>query len=142
RRARDPVHRRGVPPQRHVNGATTPPRVAGYALAKLLERVREDEVLQEQSDRIAAYAKERGWELVNVYTDSPGRGSVGHGKRIGLAELEDDLDDLEKVVVVSLDRLRPNVEVMVELVERFAEHGVDLVSLDEKFDTGEATGES
>ena len=61
---------------------TAAPRVAGYAVAKLLERVREDEVLREQSERIAAYAGERGWDLTSVYTDAPS-GSVGTGARAG-----------------------------------------------------------
>jgi FkbM family methyltransferase len=110
-------------------------------LAKLLERAREDEVLREQSERIAAHAEQHGWELSTVYRDGPGD-TVGPGRRAGLDALIEDLKGLDKVVVVSLDRLLPGVEAAVDLLEKFSSAGVDLVSLDERFDAGEPTGDS
>ncbi len=43
---------------------------------------------------------------------------------------------------MSLDRLLPGVEAAVEMVERFGAREVDLVSIDEKFDTGEPSGDA
>jgi len=117
------------------------PLVAGYAVAKLLEGSREDEVLREQAERIGAYAAERGWNLERVYEDGPGRGGGG-GARPGMSALLDEVQGFDKVIVVSLDRLLPGAEAAVELLRQFRAGGADLVSLDEDFDTGEPSGRS
>jgi FkbM family methyltransferase len=117
----------------------TPPRVAGYALAKLLEGDREQEILREQSERITAYAGERGWDLRRVYVDGPIL-AAGRDRRQGLRALLEDLEGLEKVIVVTLDRLLPGAEAAFELLQKFRASGVDVVSLDEELDTGEPSG--
>jgi FkbM family methyltransferase len=115
------------------------PKVAAYLLAKAGERERESEVLGEQRVRIEEHARGAGWDIAAVYDDTPSR-SRAPGDRPGMAALLASLDGIDKVVVVSLDRLRPGTRAAVETVRRLREGNVDLVSLDEEFDTGDSTG--
>jgi FkbM family methyltransferase len=113
--------------------------VAGYARAKPAEGAREEELLREQSERIAAYAAERRWELVQIYADGPGRATDGDPTS-GLTALMGDLETLDKVIIVSLDRFAAGPQVGIERVRDLRSRGIEIVSLDEEFDTGEPTG--
>jgi FkbM family methyltransferase len=114
-------------------------RAAAYLRATMPERANEEEVLREQRRRAEKYVSERGWELAEVYEDAPSRSAFA-ADRPGLARLIDERDRYERLVIVSVERLRPSARAAFQLLKRFEDQGVEVVSLDDGFDTGEESG--
>jgi FkbM family methyltransferase len=114
-------------------------RVAGYLRATMPERADEEQVLRAQRERVEEHVTERGWELVEVYEDAPSRSAFA-ADRPGLARLIDELDRFERVVIPSVERLRPSARSAFQLLKRFEDAGVEVTSLDDGFDTAEDSG--
>ena len=96
--------------------------------------------LDAQRSKIAAWCEVMGYELVQTFADE---GISGHSieKRAGLQAAIDAVCACGGVLVVySLSRLARNTRETLELGERLAKAGADLVSLSEKIDTTSAAG--
>ena len=111
-----------------------------YLRVSTIGQAEEGESLDEQGDRLRAFCKYKGWEEVEVYREE-GRS----GKDINRPELQRLLADIEgglvqTVIVKKLDRLSRSIIDFENLYGLFREHTVDLVSLQENFDTTTAIG--
>lgn len=114
------------------------PRAAGYVRVSTGAQAHEGLSLAEQRKRIKARAAEQDWELVRIYEDA---GVSGRREdRPAMLNLLDDLDGIDKLLVVKLDRLGRRARGMLELFERLEAAGVALVSLGDNIDTSTATG--
>jgi FkbM family methyltransferase len=114
-------------------------KAAAYVRALTLEQTRNGLSPSEQRGRIEAHIAEHGWQLAGVYED------LGPGARAnrmpGLDAIFENAAALDRLVVVSLDRLGPPRRLLAA-VTRLREAGCELVSLEEGFDTGEASGQA
>lgn len=116
-------------------------KALGYVRAALGEQADEEKVLLDQRRRIEAHAAERGWELVGVFEDATSR-TERPADRPGLASMLQQLDAVDRVIITRLDRLRPSSRGSFQLLKRFQDAGIELVSLDDGFDTGEVSGQA
>jgi FkbM family methyltransferase len=114
-------------------------RALGYARATLGEQADEASALLDQRHSIETHAAERGWELVEIYEDAPSR-TERPADRPGLSRLLQNLNGIDRVIITRLDRMRPSSRSTYQLLKRFQDAGVQLVSLEEGFDTGDASG--
>src|SRR5947208_1092587 len=113
-------------------------RASGYIKEFPVER--EDDAMSAsgQRQRIEAYVAEQGWELANLVEDSGPRLKPWESPQ--LARLLRDLDGIDKLVVVKLDRVGYQARPLLALLGRLADQGVELVSLDEGVVAREETG--
>lgn len=96
--------------------------------------------LAAQRAKLAAWCEVMGYELVHTYADE-GISGFSVDKRPGLQQAIADACTRGCVLVVySLSRLARNTRETLELGERFAKAGADLVSLSENIDTTSAAG--
>jgi len=96
--------------------------------------------LDAQRAKLTAWCEVMSYELVHTYADE---GLSGHSmdKRPGLQQAIDAACTRGCVLVVySLSRLARNTRETLELGERFARAGADIVSLSENIDTTSAAG--
>lgn len=93
-----------------------------------------------QTDRIAAYASAMGWTIDEVVCD-PGH-SAKSLQRPGMGRILEAVrkGQVERIIVLKLDRLTRSIKDLGELLEDFQQHDVSLVSITETLDTGSATG--
>lgn len=115
-------------------------QAAGYIRVST-ENQLENYSIEEQSQRIAAYCKAKGWPLFKLYTD--GGYSGGNVNRPALQEMLHDIRQgkLQTVVVYKLDRLSRSQKDTLTLIEdEFLSHHVDFVSINENFDTSTPLG--
>ena len=121
-------------------------RVGAYGRVSTLNQVREhDSSVDTQMQRIhltAKYETERGqnWKIVAEYREE-GRS----GKDTDRPELQRLLADvragkLDLVCVTKLDRITRSLVDFYDLWAAFQEHGVEFMALDDRFETGSATG--
>lgn len=121
---------------------TTPahPQAFAYIRVSTLGQAEEGVSLDAQRSKIAAWCAVMGYELVGTYADEGISGSRVD-KRPGLQAALDAVCGHGGVLVVySLSRLARNTRETLELGERLARAGADLVSLSEKIDTTSAAG--
>ena len=116
-------------------------RAAGYIRVSTEEQAREGYGLAAQEQAVRAYCQAQGWELVEVYADA-GRSGSSTRDREALAKLLEEAQNgaLERVVFWKLDRLARNLRDLLEICDRLEALGVGIVSVQESFDTGTATG--
>jgi FkbM family methyltransferase len=113
-------------------------RVAAYVRATPADRGWERDVLDKQRSEVEARVAERGWELDAVYEEVPA--AEDPFARPALLSMLDGLAKLDKVVIPSLRVLKPSAAEALDIVRRLRRAGVDLVSLEEDFDTGAPGG--
>lgn len=90
--------------------------------------------IPEQTERVTAFCKARGWNLIKVYTDPGFTG--GNMNRPALQELIRDIEAYDIVLVNKLDRLsRSQKDILYLIQDVFAPHGCSFVSMQESFDT-------
>ena len=120
-----------------------PPKLIGYSRVSTEEQSSNGVSLDAQSDRIAAYCKAQGFELVRVEVDAGVSGSVRPDRRPALARALASVRDgeAEGVVALKLDRLSRNTKDVLNLAEEFDNRGWRLISVSELLDTGSAIGE-
>lgn len=96
--------------------------------------------LDDQRARIAAYAVAMGWDVSEVIVDAGA--SAKTLKRPGITKLLDAIrrDEVQRVVIVKLDRLTRSTRDLDEVLDLCQKHDVSLVSLTESLDTKSATG--
>jgi FkbM family methyltransferase len=114
-------------------------RAVAYVRAPVYARGYERHSIDEQRGRIENFVRERGWTLVEVYEDAvkpPGEPQ----DRPALAKAIASAGSFDKLVVTKLDRLAASVQRSSELIAQLGQHGADVVSIDEGFDTGTEAG--
>jgi FkbM family methyltransferase len=110
-------------------------RAVGYVQAPPGQMDHPEFGIEAQRERIALHVSERGWQLVELLEEQPGSGG-----RPALTRLETRLAELDKLVILDLDRLPPSVDGALRFVRHLRREGVDLVSLQEGLDTGQDSG--
>ena len=121
---------------------TTPahPTAVAYVRVSTLGQAEDGVSLDAQRHKIAGWCAVMEYELVGIYADEGISGSRVD-KRPGLQAALDAVCAKGGVLVVySLSRLARNTRETLELGERLAKAGADLVSLSEKIDTTSAAG--
>jgi DNA invertase Pin-like site-specific DNA recombinase len=115
-------------------------RVVGYARVSTDKQAERGVSLEAQVEKIRAMAVVQGGELVDIIIDAGE--SAKSLNRPGMARLEDLVDSggVNAVIVAKLDRLTRSVGDLAELLQRFQQRGVALVSVAESLDTGSAAG--
>jgi len=115
-------------------------RTVAYTRVSTEEQAREGVSLAAQEARIAAYALALGWEVSEVISDAgasakslrrPGIDRVIAGIRAG---------EIDRLVILKLDRATRSTRDLATLLELFAAHGASLVSVSEHLDTASAAG--
>ena len=98
--------------------------------------------LDVQLQQCKAMAMVKGGEIVGVYEDAGISGTKGESKRPELARLMADIraGKLDIVIFAALDRLGRNTRIILDLVERMTDAGVEIVSCREALDTTTPTG--
>ena len=115
-------------------------RVFGYCRVSTASQT-EGYSLDEQKERIEAYCKALGWELVKVFVD--GGESGAKIDRPALQKMCERVKEVNKVVVYKLDRLSRSQKDTLFLIEDvFLKNGVDFVSITENFDTSTPFGKA
>ena len=106
-------------------------KAVGYVHAPPAQAGHPELGLAAQRERITRHIAERGWQLEELFEEP------GTGGRPALARLETDLEGMDKLVVVKLDRVARSVDGALRFVRHLDRQGVDLVCLHEGLDTGE-----
>ena len=97
--------------------------------------------IEEQAERIKAYCKAKGWNLLYIYTD--GGYSGGNTNRPALQKMLAAIKRSEAaaVVVYKLDRLSRSQKDTLTLIEdSFLAYNTDFISINENFDTSTPFG--
>lgn len=92
--------------------------------------------VEEQTERLKAYCRARGYGIYKIYTD--GGYSGGNTNRPALRQMISDIgqSQIEAVVVYKLDRLSRSQKDTLTLIEDdFLQNKVDFISVCENFDT-------
>ena len=115
-----------------------PVRAAAYVRALPAEQSRNGLSAEDQRSRLEAYSAERGWELVRTYVD---QGIAARPRfQPELERLASELEGLNKIVVARLDRFGLQTRRLARLLRRLEDAQIELVSLDDGFDTGAESG--
>ncbi|MEK6250428.1 MAG: recombinase family protein [Actinomycetota bacterium] len=113
-------------------------RAAGYVRVSSARQATEGLSLGEQESSIRAYVESQDWELTELFTDAGVSGRLT--SRPSLDRLLATLPEIDRIVVVSLDRLGRNAAGMLELYDRLEAAEVELVALRQNIDTSNASG--
>ena len=112
----------------------------GYVRVSTEEQAESGLGLATQRQRIEAWCIANGYELVNVF-EEPGVSGKSTKRRKKLkAALDAACEQGAALVVHSLSRLARSTQDAIEIAERLAKAGADLVSLSESLDTTSAAG--
>lgn len=115
-------------------------RVACYVRVST-ENQLENYSIGEQTERLKAYCKAKGWTIYKIYPD-PGY-SGGNTDRPALQQMLKDMHtkQIDMVAVYKLDRLSRSQKDTLTLIENeFIANGVEFVSMSENFDTSTPFG--
>lgn len=98
--------------------------------------------LDVQIERTRAQAVAKGWVVVGEYQDAGISGTKDETERPGLNNLLEAAcnGEIDAVIVMALDRLGRNTRLVLTLVEKLTNCGVELVSCKEALDTSTPTG--
>ncbi len=109
-------------------------RAAGYRRVSMREQV-DGFSLDAQENNIRKYASDRGWQLVQLYTDA-GISAKKDSKRPQLAQLILDAQAgrFDVVIVDKIDRFYRHLSGLLNALDRLNEHGVSFVSVQERLD--------
>lgn len=93
----------------------------------------------EQRHRLEQYIADQRWELAHVYEE----GAPNPVPRWpALQSALNDLEEFDKLVVTRFDRLPHSARRMANILRRLQRHNVDLVSVEEQFDTADDKGDA
>jgi site-specific DNA recombinase len=117
-------------------------RAAVYVRVSTGDQAEDGYGLDVQLQRDTAQIVAKGWKQAGVYEDLGISGTKDENERPGLAALLADAraGKFDALVVLALDRLGRKTRLVLELVEKLAEAGVDLVSCKESLDTSTPQG--
>jgi FkbM family methyltransferase len=93
----------------------------------------------EQRERLEQYIADQGWDRAHVYEE----GAPNPVPRWpALQSALNDLADFDKLVVTSFDRLPHSARRMANILRRLERNNVELVSVEEQFDTADDRGDA
>ena len=98
--------------------------------------------IDEQTERLKAYCRAKGWILAKIYTD--GGFSGGNTNRPALQQMLLDIrnNHVNSVIVYKLDRLSRSQKDTLRLIEdEFLANNTDFISISENFDTSTPFGQ-
>jgi len=115
-------------------------RAGIYIRVSTEEQAKEGFSLTAQRERLEAYAKSQGWDIVGYYTDEGV--SAKDTNRPELKRMIDDIKNgrIDIVLVYRLDRLTRSVLDLYQLLEIFEKHNCKFKSATEVYDTTTAIG--
>jgi len=119
-------------------GRDRPTRAAIYTRVSTDRQAEEGFSLDEQQRRGLAHIDRLGWQHAGTYREEGVSGAERH--RPQLDRLLGSLDDVDAVIVPSLDRLGRSTRNLLELYDLFEDRGVALVSLRDNVDTSTPMG--
>lgn len=112
-------------------------RAATYVRARHFEQQQSTRSADAQCARIEGYLSERDWNSAGTWSD------LGADARLDRCFAFDDLlgklEGIDKLVVVSLDRLGESSQRIANVMRRLRSKGVDLVAIEEGFDSAALT---
>ena len=117
-------------------------RAIGYTRVSTMEQAKEGVSLDAQSERIKAFSKAKGWQLLDIIQD---KGYSGKDlNRPGIQELINmcKKGTTDIVIVFKVDRLTRQQKSLWSLLEDVFEPNIGFVSVTEPFDTTSATGKA
>ena len=128
--------------QRRAKTSTKATRLIGYTRVSSDEQARNGVSMADQADRIEAYCKANGCELVRIESDRGVSGYKAPGKRPAMrrALAAVKSGEADGIVAIALDRLSRNALEFMKLVEESEKQGWRLVAMDLALDTGTPTG--
>ena len=117
-------------------------RAAIYTRVSTTDQADKGYGLDVQKERCRGMIISKGWTEVGLYEDAGISGTYGPAKRPALARMISDIEGgkIDVVVVNSLDRLARKTILVLELVNKFLELGVSIVSSKESLDTSTPMG--
>ncbi|SIO60200.1 Resolvase, N terminal domain [Singulisphaera sp. GP187] len=107
------------------------PRVIGYMRVATVQQDNTRMSLENQRRHLEIYARTHGLDLIDVIADEGY--SANDRQRPGLVELRKRLDkhEIDAVIVCSLDRLTRSIGLLDELVQRYFDKKIELITLEE-----------
>ncbi len=114
-------------------------KAIGYIRVSTTMQAEDGQSLGAQRAKIEAWATLNDYELGDVFVDAGLSGSKMKG-RAGLEQALNAVGKGDALVVYSLSRLSRSVRDTMDISDRLAKAGADLVSLSEKIDTTSAAG--
>ncbi|CCE76120.1 recombinase family protein [Clavibacter nebraskensis] len=97
----------------------------------------DDEGIERQTERTAALATARGWQVADTFIDNDVSASKARGKDTAWGRMLAASDELDVVIGVDLDRVVRSTRDLNTLID----HGLALVTLDGEIDLTTADGE-
>ncbi len=113
-------------------------RAAIYTRVSTEDQAREGYSIDEQERRCRDFVDREGWTYVETFREEGKSGTLKH--RPALDRLVASLDEVDVVVINSLDRLGRSTKHLLELYDRFERANVGLVFLRERLDTTTPVG--
>ena len=128
------VHHTERPPQRL--------RIGSYVRVSTDDQAGHGFGSEVQLSQCKAMATVKNGDIIGIYDDAGVSGTKGEHKRPELARLMKDIRQgaLDMVIFAALDRLGRNTRIILDLVEKMADEGVEIVSCKESLDTSTPTG--
>ncbi len=116
-------------------------KVVGYTRVSTVIQAKEGESLTVQENAIKQYAKAYDYELVGIYKDAGVSGAKSD--RPSLNKLRKDAEDgkFQKVIFKKLSRFGRNTTDLLNLYTEFENYKINLISIEEKFDTSTPAGQ-
>lgn len=118
-------------------------RAVGYTRVSTDEQAREGVSLENQENKIRAYAESQEWELVKIYREEGYSGKVINRPELNKMLSDIKEGDIDTVLVYKVDRLTRKQKDLWHLLEDvFDPAGVGFKSVIEPFDTTTAQGKA
>jgi site-specific DNA recombinase len=116
-------------------------KAAGYIRVSTLAQVEKGESLTTQKEQIQSFAKQRGWELTNIYADEWISGTKA-SRRPQFRQMLDDAkaNKFEVIVFTKLSRFARNAREYLNFSYDLEEQGILLASIKENIDPTTKTG--
>ena len=116
-------------------------KAALYARVSTEEQAKEGYSIAAQISEIKKYAEQHGYEIVDEYVDEGASGKSIEGRPQMKRLLKDASQQKFGVVIIyKIDRLARKLKDALEISEILEKNNVNLISLNEKFDTTTAFG--
>lgn len=95
--------------------------------------------LEKQKERCLQEAKEKGYEVSQIYTDVE---SGSKDDRTGFLQMLNDMKEhkFHVLIVTEFSRISRKTRTLLEFLEQFQNYGVDLISITQKIDTTTPVG--
>jgi len=112
-------------------------RVYGYARVSTVEQS-----LELQKEAIQRLCTDRGYELVNTYSEKQSGGDLAKREQAQqmLNSLEKNLLAIDAIVIYKLDRLGRSLTDLIHIMKTLSDRKVQLISITEQLDTTTPSG--